>query len=396
MNDCFSRGELLNAATVAGLLDDPCAEAVAPRAERASILQRAQIEQRRDNYLALPAREETEEHRADPAKAALADHYDGRVHADARLRRFLLYRGGAQRRWSSGQFNELAACGFKFFAGRLLMLRDEDDPAYEQSAIEAGGDVHGILRDLMARAPDLTDRGAAMAAVRAVLGEWRKLKEPHAREAAFFRLDWAKIERIAEEFIDYEVARRMASEGGPSEVKTEYALHFKLSDARRIAEKELIDLEIEGYIDRLDLYRDEAGRISRIRVIDYKTSRNADTYDRLLRDENFAGIDFQLALYAIGAVAALAGELAPAVTVEAGYVVLRSNDKEVVERFPLELFAIDPHKRHQQIEDGLEPVADRLIDLAAGAIAGHFEVDPRQCDEYCAYRRICRYNKAFA
>ncbi|MGA2411553.1 MAG: PD-(D/E)XK nuclease family protein, partial [Candidatus Binataceae bacterium] len=393
---CFSRNEMINAAALAGLLDDPCTEAIAPRAERESILRRAQIENRRESYLALPTREETEDHRADADKAALADHYDGRVHVDVRLRQLLLYRKGAPQAWSSGRFNELAACGFKFFAGRVLMLREEDDPAYEQSALETGDDVHRILHALMRRAPDFSDRSAAMEAAQAVLDEWRRRKEPAAREAAFFRMDCAKIERIVEEFVDYEIARRIAGEGAPAAIKTEHPLRFTLPDARLLAEGERIDLEVEGYIDRLDLYRDAAGLVSRIRVIDYKTARNADNYSKLLREEHFARTDFQLALYVSGALAELKEKLAPEVAIEVGYVVLRSNDKEAVERFPPELFAFDPGQQRKVAASGLEPVAGRLIELASGAVAGRFEVDPRQCDEYCAYRRVCRYNKVFA
>ena len=88
VDDAFTPSALLNAAALTGLLDDPCAEAAAPRRELDSILRRARIEHHREDYFARPTREETEDGRPDPAKLALTNHFDGRVAASARLRSF--------------------------------------------------------------------------------------------------------------------------------------------------------------------------------------------------------------------------------------------------------------------------------------------------------------------
>ena len=79
--------------------------------------------------------------------------------------------------------------------------------------------------------------------------------------------------------------------------------------------------------------------------------------------------------------------------IEAGYVVLRSREKEVSETFSRDLFVINP-RQHPVSVGAQPPVASRLLDLAATAIAGKFDVDPLRCDDYCSFRRVCRFNKA--
>ena len=396
-DDSFTRTELLNAAARTGLLDHHCAEAAAPRIELDAIVRRARIERRRDEYLSLPTREETPDNCPGQAKLALADHFEGRVATSDRLRAFLLHRDGAPRRWSAGQFDELAACGFKFFASRILGLRSDNDPDYEQSPLETGDLAHRYLSDFIRRKPDFNDHNSALALAHKVLAELRLREEPAARDAAFFRTECARMERIAEEFVAYECTRALDAQrpSGEIQTETEYELHFTLADPHSAPDGGPITLAIDGRIDRLDLYRDRQGRVIGLRVIDYKTSRRSANYKDLLGENNFGVTTFQLPLYVLGALDAFADELAPAIDIKAGYVVLRSRDKEVSATFSRDLFAPAPARR-AAADDAPLPIAGRLIDLAATAISGRFDIDPLRCDDYCAFRHVCRFNKAGA
>jgi ATP-dependent helicase/nuclease subunit B len=394
VEDSFTRAEMLHAAALAGLLGDPCAEVAAPRAELDGILRRARIEDHRDDYLSHPSREETSDNLPDSAKLALANDFDGRVSISDRLRGFLLHRDGAPRHWSPAQFDELAACGFKFFAGRVLGLRSDEDPDYEQSPLETGSLVHRFLHDLIRLRPDFTDHVAALATARKLAEELRRREETAARDAALFRSGWARIERIVEEFVSYECARARGGDRSLGEIQTEteYTLHFTVA-GMAADDCGPLTLAIDGRIDRLDLHRDHNNRITLLRVIDYKTSRKSDNYKDHLKLDNFGVVNFQLPLYVLGALDAFAGELAPELVIEAGYVVLRSREKEVSETFSRDLFVINP-RQHPASVGAQPPVASRLLDLAATAIAGKFDVDPLRCDDYCSFRRVCRFNKA--
>jgi hypothetical protein len=72
---------------------------------------------------------------------------------------------------------------------------------------------------------------------------------------------------------------------------------------------------------------------------------------------------------------------------------LRSREKEVSATFPRDLFALDG-SRDPASAGSQRPIARRVVDLAASAINGQFDVDPLRCDDYCAFRRVCRFNKA--
>src|SRR5439155_26107718 len=89
--------------------------------------------------------------RGDPHKEALADAFVGRLGGDvaplaARL---------AAMRWSPTRLGELGACGFKFYARRVLGLEEEDDPAVEVDARERGTLGHAVLGALFRTHPRL-------------------------------------------------------------------------------------------------------------------------------------------------------------------------------------------------------------------------------------------------
>jgi hypothetical protein len=53
----------------------------------------------------------------------------------------------------------------------------------------------------------------------------------------------------------------------------------------------------------------------------------------------------------------------------------------------------DPKRRWATTKPDEPPVAERIIALVGEALVGRFDVDPRQCDDWCPYRTICRYYK---
>jgi ATP-dependent helicase/DNAse subunit B len=263
--------------------------------------------------------------------------------------------------------------------------------------LESGDLAHELLQILFARAIDFSDPEGARRAALEILNQERDRRRRDARDPAFFNLEWNRMRRIVEEVVAYEAARLADIGERPPELKLEYELRFSLRDARKVAVANRIDLELGGWIDRLELYRGADGRIGKLRVVDYKTSRNAGKYAKALSEKEFARKDFQMPVYAMGAVQQFASQLAPAAEIEASYIVLKSREKETepkqVDRRELET---DPARRLQLIADGVEPIADRVIAIVAQAVAGRFDVDPLDCSFYCLYRRVCRYRKAVA
>ncbi|MFZ0890330.1 MAG: PD-(D/E)XK nuclease family protein, partial [Candidatus Binataceae bacterium] len=388
--DCFSRREFI----ARSVTDKSLGTGLAPLLGEASALEwigaRAEIEKRRELYLAIPAREQTENGEADARKLELAGPYDGRTGGAEGMAAILFGAKGHRPHWSASKLNQLVACGFKFFAGHLLELREEDAPDYESTALETGTLTHGILHELLESDIDFSDHETALRRARGMLGERYERERLSARDAAFFKLAWNSIERIVEELVEFECEQEL--EPGRERPILEHRLSFAI---RSLPGTEPIELTLTGQLDRLELYRDPQRRLKKIRVLDYKTSRAAGKYADLANPEKeFARTDFQLALYLMGVLDQYRAELAPQVEIEAGYLVLKHWDKLQAYRISPELIEIDPQRRAQFLKQGeAAPAADRIVGLVMGAAAGYFDVDPLRCDDWCPFRRVCRYRK---
>ncbi len=392
--DCYSPGEFLNCAASRSALHRDWAAAIAGDEAARSIAERIEIERRRERYLELPAREDLGDGVADERKLALAGPYDGRVVADARLRRMLLGTPATPRRWSPGQLSEFAACGFKFFAGRVLRLHEQDEPDYAESALETGRMVHAVLSGLLSLPIDFCDRARALAQGREFLKTAYAQKRAAARDPAFFDITWRGIERMVEEVVEFEVERRAETPDMRPESKLEHPFAFTLRDHRGLPPDGRVDVALEGRLDRLELYRNSSGRIESVNVLDYKTSRHVGDYAKLADPEkDFGTADFQLPVYVMGALAEFAAELAPEVALDAGYLVLRNRDKYQHAPIPRELVEIDPVRRATLGAQGRPSKADRVIEMVSAALGGQFDIDPLKCDDFCPFRRICRYYK---
>ena len=394
--ECLSRDEFLARAAADDALASAEAETIETRATLDSISERSAAERRRESYLAIPTREEYADpddegmrYSPNPEKFELASDRDGRVAADARLARMLCGDPAAPKAWSATRLGELAACGFKFFAGRVLALREDEEPDYELSALEGGELIHDVLRRLVEQV-DFSDPSGARAHAPEVLETVRNERRPRATDQGFFDLRWRSIERTAKEFIELEIAYRAANPG--VEVLTEHPIRFALND---LSDPGRVRLWMEGRIDRLELHPGRRG-IEKLRVLDYKNSRRTDRYRKLVDSggAQFGWTDFQLPVYLMGALDEFGERLAADTTLEAGYLVLRNRDKEQIAAVERALIDPDPKRRAAAGKSDEHPVAERIIALVDEALAGRFDVDPRQCDDWCPYRTVCRHYKS--
>jgi ATP-dependent helicase/DNAse subunit B len=392
--DCFSREEFLARAAADKTLNFPAAGIIADRTTLDSIVRRADVERRREKYLGLPTREEHDEpdesgmrYGCDPSKSASATVYDGRVSADAWLTRILTGSVETPRSWSPKKLDELASCGFRFFASRLLTLREDDEPDYEMIALEGGELLHEALHRI-AEKIDFTDERIARARTDSVLRELYTERIALARDRGFFDLRWDAIRQTVDEFITSEILYRRANPG--FELMTEHPVRFALPRGDR---SKLAPLLMEGRIDRLELHPG-GSRIREIRVFDYKNSRDEKKYKKAADPEGkeFGWTAFQLPVYLIGALSEFRDRLTPDVQLKAGYVVLRADKKNPPPDVAREL--VDPglQARPKRKPDS-PPITQRIIALVDQAMAGHFDVDPRRCEEWCPFRTVCRYYK---
>jgi ATP-dependent helicase/DNAse subunit B len=395
LNDCFTRGEFLRLGAFQGVLDHAESSMIAGSARIESIKLRSAIERRRERYLSMPTREETGADESEPRKLALVDSYDGRVPADERLRAMLLGPSRSPRQWNPSQLSELGACGFRFLADRIFRLREVEEPDFESSPLELGELVHRVLHELFASGVSFKEREAAQREARRILQSIYREAHAAARHDAFFDLAWGRVRKIVEEAVDFEVDAGIGV-SAPSELALEKDFTITLRDRRSVPESERIDLLLAGRADRVELYCSGGQAISKLRVLDYKTSRSAHHYRKKANPEKneFGQTEFQLPVYLMAALGEFRDRLASSATFEAGYFVLRSFDKLHQFEVQRERVESDAGLRTQIAASGsTDNVADRIISLVVGALAGQFDVDPRQCDDFCPFRRVCRYEK---
>jgi ATP-dependent helicase/nuclease subunit B len=324
---------------------------------------------------------------SDREKAAIAGPCDGRVPPSAALNDFLISGSGAgPRYWSASQLNDLASCGFKFFAHRILELTDQAAADNELDPLERGTFTHEILQDFFTRVADFNDRERVFATLREVLERWRVISRGRTRDPIFFELEWSTIEASLWEVVEYELVRYGEKDSRPDSFFQEYPLDFQLNG--RLSETP-VRIPIRGSIDRLELFRNAIGQIERMRVIDYKTSRGIDRYNQLLRPCNFATTDMQSGIYALGAITRWDDQLAPSPKIEASYVALRHRDKET------SALVIPPERLLEgPSADGAYSISKRIFELIEQARSGHFEMDPLECSDFCPYRSVCRFEKS--
>lgn len=410
--DAFAERDFLTCAAREGIPKESLVAAgiIAHRAE--SIIDRTSIQRMRENYLAMPNREElfAQRRRAkanadqwlamsaalapDSLKYAQATTYDGHVGAHPALRRFLLEGSdGGARRWSATQLTELASCGFRFFAGRLMLLSDDNDPDYEPTTSEVGTWAHQILHDLLADQPNFTDLASAQATAREIAEKWQLQAREHARDWSFFDAHWNSVKEVVEEAVLFEFARREASDA-PDEIKLEYPFTFLL-EGRDALSAEALSIRLEGRIDRLELYRDSENRIKRLRVIDYKNSGGRERLAKLLKPTGFGVTDLQMTVYLLGAIEELRNRLSPEAIAEASYIVLKHRKKET-SALKVPLAMLESNEKSPESAAEVVRLKDRVFDLVGQAVSGRFDIDPLECAEWCPYRRVCRFDSSLA
>lgn len=318
------------------------------------------------------------------------DRFSG-VLADEGLIAWVADELGPQGPWSATQLNDLGACRYRFFAGRLLGLEELWQPEPGLNAMERGSLNHAILEraygDLARRGLTIEEEnlGEALEALerssRDVFKEaGRILDRPpdalwpweqrniRARLEAFVRMDFSG---------DSPVGKRLRGAGRRS-LWQECRFGF---DEQPFSIPLAIDggqqaLSLRGYIDRMDV----AG--GRALVIDYKSGSTAIPAGHLAE-----GIEVQMLVYLRAAENLLQGD-AEISLAGGAFLQLRSLKSSG---------AVSTDERGEQ---GLRAAEQRIADNIAAARRGDFRVEPRlpdkqngRCVRYCEFWQLCRVNE---
>jgi ATP-dependent helicase/DNAse subunit B len=329
----------------------------------AAIDRRALIEERRSRYFLTPP--------TDPRKPAWVDAYVGRLAADAPAI-------GAT--WSPSSLEQLGECGFKFFAARVLGLKERDDPEIETHAREQGTLFHHVLAEFLKAHPRLpADLDAARALGRTFVAAIQASAATSiaAKDASFLAITWTRLGAALDELIVIEHAEQIEREASGLGVERWLEWEFELA-----LDHPSGAIPLHGKADRVEILR-RGKKAETLRVVDYKVARSPkDFRARLDPKRDLGRTRFQIPVYLLGALDARLGDVGDDVTLEGGYLALlaRAGEKRVMAEF-----------EHAQLDVGPDAVSARIGTLVEHARAGRFDVDPSVCDRWCAYRGVCRY-----
>jgi hypothetical protein len=323
----------------------------------------------------------------------------------------LARRFGPQHDWSPSQFEEYAACPYKFFLHQVLGLEPLGELSLEIDYLRRGSRVHQVLAEFHSRFADNPDAWAElqrdvkrftaelMRAIDATLGEAPR----DGLDAALLELDRRQIEKWASAYqAEYEKYQGRWPEVQPQLLPRYFELRF---GPLRKGEAGPEDKDSKGEYFRLDVGGERikiVGRIDRIdvggpasrpvfNVIDYKSGHRP----KLNRERIESGESMQPALYVMAAEALVFGA-GRAMPLWAGYWSLKDG--------------VSTDKRSSLIcsADGVTPsddwlalrqkVSERVGQIVRDVRQGMFPVHNRdeQCTSRCEFRTVCRIGQVRA
>lgn len=217
-----------------------------------------------------------------------SDHYAGLVR-DPSLRTTIAAQFTPQRRWSASQLNDMAVCGYNFFARRLLKLEPVRELQEGMDVLQLGTLQHAILErtyrrvrdEIGAISPQDTERALAIleAEANAVFAQAPALLG--FRPSALWEKERAEILRRLRSLVETDFSGdALPTPRTIVDVEVPFDTRWKT-------------LRLGGLIDRVDRHGDA------LYIIDYKSSRSGgDTYRRAAVTK---GRNVQLLIYLLAA-----------------------------------------------------------------------------------------------
>lgn len=275
--------------------------------------------------------------------------------------------------WSASQFNEWGACGFRFFAKRLLNLEEIIEPGEGLDALQLGALYHEILeqtyRQFAQRSMAVTPSTLADAQ-KILIATTDTILHDAPKRFAFRPTAWWNEERK-------EIARRLMAllesesernqTDAPMPFDFEIPFGFKGKPALRIPLL-IGTIRVIGAMDRMDKCQDG------VTLVDYK-SGSTPIYER----EVILGRNLQLPIYV------LAAQAKGLIVQEAFFLHIRggktSGNFSKVDR-----------------EGWLACAKEHMNRYVTSARAGRFAVEPNQfdnrtCSAYCEFESLCRVGR---
>lgn len=283
-------------------------------------------------------------------------------------------------------------CGFKFYANKVLNLKEPDVYDLDIDLAYQGQLLHAILEEIGRRKSNLEFSDSELEEIYHIAV---KNVSVEAQGQDFWILEKDRHFLFVKNFLELERAWRSqfpTTKIGAVESSLEGYLGV-IEDKVVISKDKLAESQFKfnGKVDRID--KDKEGRLG---VIDYKTTKGSIlTLPSWAKDGQF-----QMPLYTVALEQGLSAEVAPAPVVAASYIFLKEKKRGsgfILNDVPHEVGAPSSKSSKENVtkEKQLEyfnEIFNQIKSVLEGISRGHFPPLPRDfkiCDK-CNWRTVCR------
>jgi ATP-dependent helicase/nuclease subunit B len=288
--------------------------------------------------------------------------------------------------YSISQLETFAKCPYRYFAERILMLKEVEEPTEEIEAIEMGSILHKILYEFYTELRNrkiilyLADKKQIREAEELLFGIAEKNieKANFSSPLAFFEkekilgINGDRKNSILYKFLEEEIK---SADGFVPEL-LEITFSSKGSEEISVEPQLNKNIKVRGKIDRIDINRSG----NSLRVMDYKLSGKKPANEELLN-----GISLQLPLYLYAAKHLINAQLNKDFNLEAGIYSLKFREGHFGYT---EIRAGTPHKL---IEICLDAIEKYITEINHGKFhLSDIEGRENKACRFCSFKSICR------
>lgn len=290
---------------------------------------------------------------------------------------------GEKRVWSASQLNDYGACGFRFFAKRLLRLEETAEPQLGADALHLGGLFHHILEETyrLIHARGLEIAASNQEAALALLAAAAAAAMPAAPERFNFRasatwqqeaqLHLRRLEHLVK--LDFSADSPLRKFGAP---RYAFRQEAEYHDIKLKLAAGMPPLRVTAIVDRIDKINSGAGKLV---LVDYKSGSKA-----IPTSEMEIGRDFQMMVYLLAARDEM--ENAAGEETVAGGMFWHIRNVKASGTF-----------RSGDADDSaaLQRAREHIASSLRAGRAGQFPAQPTKlengkCLRYCEFARLCR------
>lgn len=303
---------------------------------------------------------------------------------------------GKGRFWSPTHFENYVRCPFGFFLKRLLNVLPLKVPEEEIEMMDEGNLIHKVLeRFFNARKKDkclpLTGSEEERNVIKQVADEIYHHWEEHEYigDRELWEIRKKRLEPLWDRFIEEE--SKYKNEGFLP-VYFEFLIGDWFGDEANGHMPPLVvmgydgkQILVGGKIDRVDIASD------RVRVIDYKNSRNEALYRDHLKKENMGIHSFQIPVY-LAAIKEFMDEQKRINWMEGTFYLFKKPKrmKPFVVKSSDRFFEKDVTKRMELKIEGRLNLFNQVSEIVERAKTGDYSICPKDCT-FCDYSHICRF-----